>query len=450
MKQDANVRVGVIGLGYVGLTLGVALAQQGIKVIGVERRPEVVELTRKGIPHFSETGLAEALSAVVNDDLFEATETLDGQAPCDYYVITVGTPLDGATHLPRLDMIEAASRQVADHLTAGATVILRSTVQLGTTRNIVKPVIDTADKPYFLAMCPERTLEGDALRELANLPQIVGGVDAASSEKAAGLFGRLTRTTVLVDNPETAEMLKLVDNTYRDVRFAFGNEVARACVAAGINAHDVIKLGKLEYQRTNVALPGLVGGPCLEKDPHILMHSLQSFGIDLEITRASRLVNERQPAETVAAIMNIAKQRGLGERLRIAVFGLAFKGVPATDDLRGSMALKVIDALKATGDCAELRLFDPVIDPSTLEATVSGSQAFATAAEAAKGADIVVITNNHPSFGVISIDQYSDLLTQSGFVYDYWNNNDHEPYRKKENFYFTVGNLFRRPDKWRL
>lgn len=445
MHSDANVRVGVIGLGYVGLTLGVALAQQGVKVIGVERRPEVVDLTRRGVPHFSETGLAEALSAVVEDGLFEAVETLDGQSACDYYVITVGTPLDTATHLPRLDMIEAASRQVADHLRDGATVILRSTVQLGTTRGIVKPVIDTAGKQYHLAMCPERTLEGDALRELANLPQIVGGIDASSSEKAAGLFSRLTRTTVMVDNPETAEMIKLVDNTYRDVRFAFGNEVARACVAAGINAHDVIKLGKLEYPRTNVAIPGLVGGPCLEKDPHILMHSFRQFGIELEITGASRLVNERQPAETVASMMEIADRRGLTGPLKIAVFGLAFKGVPATDDLRGSMALKVIDALKAEGRCAELRLFDPVIDAATLEAAIPGAQAFEAAADAAAGADIVVITNNHPYFGAMSIDQYAELLSTAGFVYDYWNSNDHEPRRKKEDFYFTVGNLFRRP-----
>src|SRR5579875_2407707 len=284
MVIDSPPRVAVIGLGYVGLTLGVALARRGVQVIGVERRGSIVELTNRGVPHFSEIGLAEALNSVVQNGTLTATESLDGFPPCQYYIITVGTPLSAETGQPRLDMIEAAAKQVADHFPDDCAVILRSTVRIGTTREVVKPVLDRAGKRYFLSMCPERTLEGDALRELANLAQIVGGVDDLASDRAASLFSRLTHTIVRVDNPETAEMIKLVDNTYRDVSFAFGNEVARACVAIGINAHDVIKFGKLGYPRTNVARPGLVGGPCLEKDPHILLHSLAPHGIDLEIT----------------------------------------------------------------------------------------------------------------------------------------------------------------------
>lgn len=441
MIDDAPLRVAVIGLGYVGLTLGVALARRGVQVIGVERRRDVVEMTNRGIPHFSEVGLGDALAMVISNGTLVATETLDEFAPCQYYILTVGTPLNAETGQPRLDMIETAAGQVADHLPEDATVILRSTVRIGTTRQVVKPVVDRAGKHYFLSMCPERTLEGDALRELANLPQIIGGIDEASGDRAASLFSRLTQTIVRVDNPETAEMIKLVDNTYRDISFAFGNEVARACVAVGINAHDVIKFGKLGYPRTNVARPGLVGGPCLEKDPHILLHSLEPYGVDLEITRASRLINERQPSETVAAIMRLADTRGFNQPLTVAVLGLAFKGVPETDDLRGSMALKVINALRSSGRVGSLRVYDPVIGVETLRQAVEDGTVCASLADAIAGAEIAIITNNHASFGKVAIEEYIAGLAEGGFVYDYWNALDGEPREKKAGHYFTVGNM---------
>lgn len=432
--------IAIIGLGYVGLTLSVALARSGVKVFGIERRMEVVEATNKGIPHFSEVGLADVMRSVTEKKMLVASQTLDNVPTCQYYIITVGTPLDEKSGQPRLDMIEAATRQVANHFEAGATVILRSTVQIDTTRKIVKPILDEKGIPYHLAMCPERTLEGDALRELAELPQIVGGIDQESTESAAALFGLLTQTIVRAESPESAEMIKLVDNTFRDVRFAFANEIARACVAIGINAHDVIRFGKLGYPRTNVALPGLVGGPCLEKDPHILLRSLQNYGLDLEITRASRKVNERQPAETVEAIVRIARERNNLQPLSVAVLGLAFKGVPETDDLRGSMTLKIIDQLQKSGALGKLRVFDPVIRgdmPAEITAIASVHTDFQ---DAVKGVDVIIIANNHPSFSRYSIDEYTRNLNEGGFIYDYWNNLEREPLAKRRNVYFTVGN----------
>lgn len=441
MKFGAPLRVAVIGLGYVGLTLAVALARRGVKVLGVERRQDVVDLANQGVPHFSEMGLAEALDTVVRNGCFEATTSLSGYAPCQYYVVTVGTPLHVETHLPRLDMIEAATREVATHFEEGATVILRSTVQIGTARDVVKPQLDEARRPYFLAMCPERTLEGDALRELADLPQIVGGLDSSSADRAASLFGQLTHTIVRVESLETAEMIKLVDNTYRDVTFAFGNEVARACEAIGVNAHDVIRFGKLGYARTNVARPGLVGGPCLEKDPHILLHSLGTHGVDLEITRSARLINERQPAETVRSIIDIADRRQTGRTLKVAVLGAAFKGVPETDDLRGSMAIRVIDAIRDTGRFGDIRVFDPVISATVLNAQLPGIVACETIDEALADIDLAIIANNHPAFSRIAVDDYRHKIGGSGFLYDYWNHLESEPKEKKSGFYYTVGNI---------
>jgi len=439
MDTDDRLNVVVVGLGYVGLTLGVALARRGIRVYGIERRQEVVDLTNKGIPHFAEVGLESALSTAVNTGHLSASRTTEGIPQAAYYVITVGTPLLAGTYEPRLDMIESATSEVAAHMPDNATVILRSTVRIGTTRDVVRPILESSGRKFHLAMCPERTLEGDALRELTLLPQIVGGSDPAAAGSAAALFSRLTSTIVRVADPETAEMIKLIDNTSRDVRFAFANEVARACDAIGVSANDVIHFGKLGYPRTDVARPGLVGGPCLEKDPHILAASLDPFGVDLEITRAARTVNERQPAETVDALLGELARRKPGPYTAV-VAGVAFKGRPETDDLRGSMSLSVINELRRSGRCSTIRVFDPVVPIEALQA-VNGVEAFESFASACTDADVLIIANNHPVFSTIDVEATVESMADDAVIFDYWNNLADRPAETLSGTYFTVGNI---------
>lgn len=368
-----------------------------------------------------------------------AVEQLSPDAVCDTYIITVGTPLS-SDGLVRTDMIEAASREVTANMGDGALVILRSTVKVGTTRDVVSPILAASGKSFDIAMCPERTLEGQALQELRELPQIVGADDPAVSDRAAAIFRRLTNSIVQVSSPEAAEIIKLVDNTYRDVHFAFANEVARLCDAFGVNAHEVISSGKLGYKRTSVPLPGLVGGPCLEKDPHILLQSARTRGIELEITVAGRLVNERQPVETVRFISDEVAKRNLTSPLRISLLGMAFKGIPATDDLRGSMSVKVLDEVKKAHPDAEIRLFDPVITTEQLAASFPDEHAFDRLGDAVSGASVVIIANNHPELGRISPRTISEFIAPDGFVFDYWNHFSHLPTSELGNSYFAVGN----------
>lgn len=440
MLKNAGHEVVVVGLGYVGLTLAVALARRGTKVVGVEKREAVVAATNAGVPHFSEVGLAPALESVVKSGHLKATTDISEAPASDYYVITVGTPLKTGTYEPRLDMIEQATQEVEGHMQDDACVILRSTVRIGTTRNVVNPILDRSGKEFHLAMCPERTLEGDALRELAVLPQIIGGLTPRAADLAAALFSRLTNTLVRVSDPETAEMIKLVDNTSRDVRFAFANEVARACDAIGINANEVIRYGKLGYSRTDVALPGLVGGPCLEKDPHILLSSVADKGVHLEITAASRLVNERQPRETVDAILNKLTERGHAP-FTVTVAGMAFKGRPETDDLRGSMSVHIVDQLRARTEVGSVRVFDSVVKRADLEGLRENVDVYDEFYDACRGAHAVIIANNHPYFEKIDLDRCISLMSPGGFVYDYWNNLGDQPPETLDGRYFVVGNL---------
>jgi UDP-N-acetyl-D-mannosaminuronic acid dehydrogenase len=440
MAGPANYDVGIVGLGYVGLTLATVLAEAGNTVIGVEKRPDIVEMTNAGNPHFTETGLPDALAGVTKSKKLVAAERFDDSFSCDTYIITVGTPLspDGVA---RLDMIESAARDIAENMRDGALVLLRSTVKVGTTRDVVAPILAASGKKFDIAMCPERTLEGKALQELRELPQIVGADDPAVADRAAAIFRRLTISIVQVADIETAEIIKLVSNTFRDVQFAFATEVARVCDAFGVSAHEVISAGKLGYNRTNIPLPGLVGGPCLEKDPHILMESARTRGIDMEITSAGRLVNERQPEETVQFITSEINRRNLPTSgpLKIAILGMAFKGLPETSDLRGSMSIKVLDAMKKAHPNAEIGVYDPVTSPEVLASEFADETVFKRFGDAVSGASVVVIANNHPSLGTIGPRTISEFIHPDGFVFDYWNHFSHLPASELGDSYFAVG-----------
>jgi nucleotide sugar dehydrogenase len=409
----------VVGLGYVGLTLAVAMARSGFQVWGVEIREDVLELMRRGRAHFHEPGLDEQLGRVMESGRLAISQEIPADCAARVYIITVGTPLDDRGRT-RLDMVEKVSREVADQLRDGDLVILRSTVMLGTARNVVLPILRGAGVRFDIAVCPERTLEGKALEELHSLPQIVGGDSFEATVRASQLFGFLTPTTVRVDGLETAEMIKLVDNTSRDVWFGFANEVARACDAVGISAAEVIRAGGLSYPRTNLAMPGPVGGPCLGKDPYILAEGLDAFGVQPEIALAARRVNERQMDEVAVHLAHLAATLpDFPARPVVTLMGLAFKGRPPTDDLRGTMARPFLEALRRRLPEARFRGYDALVRVPEIEAM--GLAPCAALEEAFAGSHIVAILNNHPSFAAMPVESLAARLARPGLVYDFWN-----------------------------
>jgi UDP-N-acetyl-D-mannosaminuronic acid dehydrogenase len=419
MHYHKDQQVCVLGLGYVGLTLAVAMADVGFQVLGVEIRDEVCDALANGQAHFHEPGLEERLQRVIRTGHFKFAKQIPAGWDGTVYIITVGTPLtaDGKS---RMDMVENVGREVAAHLNEGDLVIMRSTVKLGTTRKVITPLLEATGKQFDLAFCPERTLEGKALTELRQLPQIVGGISDAAAVRASQLFQFLTPTVVRVSDVETAEMIKLIDNTQRDVAFAFANEVARACDAIGVSAAEVIQAGKLGYPRTNLPMPGPVGGPCLEKDPHILAERLRELNIEPEIAIAARRINERQPAEIVSYLKKtVAGLSGFPPKPVITLAGLAFKGQPATDDLRGTMAKPVLEEIRAAFPGAMLRGYDAVVAEGGIRNF--GLEPVSTLEQAFKGASLVLILNNHPVFSAMPIEGLAKLMTETGIIYDFWN-----------------------------
>ncbi len=409
----------IVGLGYVGVTLAAVMADVGFEVHGVEIRDDVLDSLKDGKAHLFEPGLDDIIQRSLVRGNISFAKHVTPEPKARVYIITVGTPLD-ATGVSRLDMIENVSREIAAVLRDGDLVIMRSTVKIGTTRNVVVPILRQSGVKFHLAFCPERTIEGAAVRELRFLPQIVGATDDAANVRASQLFQFLTPTVVRVASVEAAEMIKLIDNAQRDVSFAFSNEVARMCDGIGISARDVIEAGKLGYPRTNLPMPGPVGGPCLEKDTYILAESVAAAGVVPEIALAARRLNENQPTEVVAQLREMtAGLVGFPATPIITLAGIAFKGRPATGDLRGTMARPILQQLKAAFPGAELRGFDPVV--AAAEVAAFGLSPCPTLESAFDGASLVVIANNHPELTEMPVERLAGRMARPGLVYDFWN-----------------------------
>ena len=424
----------IVGLGYVGLTLGIAFANVGIRVYGAEINPIVLKSLSKNEAHFSETGINDVLVEVVSNGYFKFGSSIPQDNQFSFFIITVGTPL-GEDGKPRIDMIKNAAQEVASRMNDGSTVILRSTVAVSTTRDIVDPILKKSNKKYSLAMCPERTLEGNALYELRHLPQIIGANEKAVSESCAKLFSNLTEKTIIAKSWEEAEIIKLVDNTSRDLSFAFANEISEICRRFNVDVYNVIEKGQTDYSRTKLSLPGPVGGPCLEKDPHILSFSAKQRGFAPLITEACRKMNESQMSHIYLELINGLSKRNI-KNPSFLLAGIAFKGKPETDDLRGSMAIKFLNILKENS--YRVHLFDPIV---SLEDLKSYSDfVVEDLFRSSRKFDCIVIFNNHSFFESLHYKDLNTLLSEKGLVFDFWNSIKQT--EKQDNF-FNLGNIFK-------
>lgn len=423
--RDRNVCI--LGMGRVGLTLAVVLAENGFYVNGVDADPGVIDSLLRDTPHFFELNLAKRLEAVRRGEHFVVSchmPTLDSLNA--YYImpvrpkawiITVGTPID-AEQRPDLLAVTRAARQVADSLKTGDLVIVRSTVPIGTTRAVVKPILDGAGRQYDLAACPERTVEGAALEELCSLPQVVGGINEQAAVRAAMLFECITKITK-VSSLEAAEAVKLLDNVQRDARFALANEVARVCDAVGLSANEVARAAGAGYARWQVGKPGPVGGVCLEKDTWLLQAGL---GYETApISRIARRQNKSLVRNTFHHIAALADKIGLPPNPIVAVLGLAFKGCPETDDTRGSPAFDIIQEIRDRWERAYIRGCDPAVPDERIAAEFMVRPM--PMRHVFEAADLVIVASNRDWFSTSASLAFASLeMARPSLIFDFWNN----------------------------
>ena len=352
-------RVGVIGLGYVGLPLAVAFAQSGAAVIGVDLDARRVASVRAA-DSFVEDVSAEALAAVVRTGRLAATDDVTALKDADAIVICVPTPL-GKSREPDISYIVAAADAVASVIHPGQLVVLESTTYPGTTHEVLRPRLEArgvrVGEDVFLAFSPERIDPGNTRWTLREIPKVVGGVTPLCRELAAALYARIAREVVSVSSPETAEMVKLYENTFRSVNIALVNELAIMCRRLGISVWEVIRAASTKPFGFMPFYPGPgLGGHCLPSDPHYLSWKMRLAGYEPRFIAFADEINRQMPGYVVGLVADVLNDRGRAVRgARVLVLGVAYKANVA--DTRDSPALEILTALAAKG--ARVEYHDP-------------------------------------------------------------------------------------------
>ncbi len=397
--QTRKLTVAVVGIGRVGLPLAIFLAHKGHAVWGLDIDQKRVDLVSRGQMPFMEEGAQSLLSKYVNKSLLFSTDFAN-IAKARVIILTLGTPVDENMN-PSLVQIDQALLSAKPYFATGQLLILRSTVSPGTT-SYVKSYLNDLGKikvgtNFFLAFCPERIAEGKSLQELAQIPQIVGGVDRLSTQRAAEFFQGLG-IEVNKSDDISSELAKLFTNMYRYINFAIANEFM---ILAGNYNRDIYKIVDLvnkNYKRGGLALPGLTAGPCLFKDGFFLIGDVPFA----DLIATSWKINESIPIFLISRIRNRRKLQAK----KAVILGLAFKG--EIDDIRESLAFKVKKALER--ERAKVYLHDPYVPGYQNDLD-----------QVLKDADLIFLATNHAFYRKMDIAKVKKLVSQNCVVCDVWN-----------------------------
>lgn len=411
----------VVGLGYVGLTMALALSDVGFLVTGIDTDPTKLEMLRKGESYIHERGIQELLREQLMHN-FRVSSDLPEEG--DVFIISVGTPVVNNGHQPEpsLSYLQHAVEMVSKRLKPGNLVVLRSTVPVGTCREFVLTELEKLSGlkcgiDFHLSFAPERTAEGQALKELRELPQVIGGFNEDSTEATVALFKELTHTIVRAESLEAAEMVKLINNSFRDYIFAFSNHVARIANKFNIDINAVIKAANKGYPRDRVPLPSPgVGGPCLTKDPFIFASVAEKYQLSGQPFQMARQINQEMHNLVVSNVLSLLQMVGKEPSIsRILVCGLAFKGHPETGDLRNSSAVEIAQLFK--GKVGEVFGYDPV---ASQEEIANLGLIPASIPSDFEHKDAVLFLNNHKSFEKINVFEMTRKLNATPIIYDGW------------------------------
>lgn len=395
MKYDICI---VGGCGHVGLPLGMAFADQGKDVVLYDINDVVIEKVNKGVVPFKENGAEEVLGRVIKDKKLYATHDVSVISESKVVVLVIGTPVD--EHLnPKVSEIIRAIEEIVDHLKDDQLLVMRSTLYPGVTDK-VKAYLTKRGKNIEVAFCPERIVEGHALTELYELPQIVAGCTPEATQMASELFKTLTKK-VIVTKPIEAEMAKLFTNTWRYINFAISNQFYMIANDAGVDFYNIYNAMTEDYPRLkSFARAGLAAGPCLFKDTM----QLSAFsGNNFFLGHSAMLVNEGLPDFIISAL----KRKHDLSKLKVGVLGMAFKG--DNDDPRESLSYKLKKKLEVEAD--EVLCHDPYIkDPR-----------FVSLEDIKQKADIVIVATPHSvykeeTWGKIEVVDMWNFYNNGGLV----------------------------------
>lgn len=408
--EDKTAKLGVVGLGYVGLPLAVEKAKAGYEVIGFDVQDSKVKMVNEGHNYIGDV-LDEDLKAIVENGKLKATTDFSFVKDVDAVCIAVPTPLD-IYKQPDLSYVIKSTQDVAKYLQKGMLIVLESTTYPGTTEEILKPILEETGlkcgEDFFLAFSPERVDPGNKHFNTKNTPKVVGGCTEECTEVAAALYKSVLEGEIhSVSSPAVAEMEKILENTFRNINIALANEIAILCNKMNIDVWEVIDAAKTKPYGFMAFYPGPgLGGHCIPLDPFYLEWKAKEYDFHTSLIQTSGRINDRMPEYVVENIMKLLnKEKKAMNGAKILLMGVAYKN--DIDDLRESPALKVIDELNKHE--ADITYCDPFIP----EFEHKGRKYYSVDwREAAADADVVVITTNHSNV------DYEALVEKSKLVYD--------------------------------
>ena len=387
----------VVGLGYIGLPTSAMFAKYNADVVGVDVSAEVIDKLNRGEIHIEEYGLANIIKKVVKNGKFRATLTPE---KADAFIVAVPTPnIADEYRSCDLTYVLNAIKVILPFAEKGNVIIVESTVAPRTMDDYVRPLIEkagfTIGEDIFLSHCPERVLPGKILHELIHNNRIIGGVTPACAEASAEIYRLFVEGEIVLTTARTAEMSKLMENTFRDVNIALVNELTKICNDLEVNVIDVIQMAN-KHPRVNLHQPGPgVGGHCLAVDPHFIYSKSPDLA---KIIKLSRETNDSMPQYVADSVKKLVKDV---ENPKIAAFGVTYKG--NVDDMRESPAMEVVQKLLEAG--FEVVLHDPYATSDEYE--------FVSAEESVTGADLVIILADHDEFKRLDYNSLAEKMRKS-------------------------------------
>jgi len=369
-------KIVVMGTGYVGLPLAIMLARVGYRVIGVDIKENVVKAINEGVLNLAE----EDIKRIFDEPAVR--KNLHAQkAPCeaDAFIISVPTPLDERKRVADLSQVIGAVESILPHLRPGNLVIIESTVPMLTCRNIIAPLLEKTGlklgKDVFLCHCPERILPGEVFEEIVHNDRVIGGLDGKAAEITREIYASFVKGNLYLTDDVTAELVKLMENTSRDVNIALANEFAAVADGLGVDIVQAIELAN-KHPRVNILKPGIgAGGHCIPVDPWFIK---EIDPVNSRLIHTARLINDEVPHKLAARIRHVLKDI---KNPRIVALGITYK--PDTYDTRNSPALKIIELLKDDG--YKVTAYDPLV----------ADYQYSSIEEVARGADCLVVLVEH-------------------------------------------------------
>jgi UDP-N-acetyl-D-mannosaminuronic acid dehydrogenase len=383
-KGIQMVDICVLGLGYIGLPTALMLAANGGQVVGVDRDAGLVKKLQNGEATFMEDGIDELMGKAIAGGI---SFRLDYPA-AGLYIVAVPTPYDKDTKKIDPSYVAAAVGDVLAVCPKGAIIVIESTISPGTIDRFIRPYVIsrgfTPGKDIHLAHAPERIIPGAMIHELKNNSRIIGSDDMAIGNKVRDIYSSFCGGEIMLTDIRTAEMTKVVENTYRDINIAFANELAKICRVDDLNVYEIIKIANM-HPRVNILQPGPgVGGHCISVDPWFLVGDYPELSM---LIHEARNINDSMPGYVLRRVSDIMSENGVTDSGRVGFYGITYK--EDVDDTRESPTIQLYETMRANLGGSSAKFFDPICKPGALPGQIDNFDAFL------ESCDIIVIMVGH-------------------------------------------------------